>query len=52
MILLSRVYLLYRLPKLKFIDSTSVKNDERKEAQQKGHFMKVVRPADDVSISF
>ncbi|XP_064638009.1 leucine-rich melanocyte differentiation-associated protein-like [Lineus longissimus] len=43
-----RVYLLHRLPKLKFIDSTPVKNDERKEAIQKGHFMKVVRPADDM----
>ncbi|XP_057308704.1 leucine-rich melanocyte differentiation-associated protein-like isoform X2 [Hydractinia symbiolongicarpus] len=37
-----RYYTIYCLPKLKFLDSTPVTADERKEAQRVGAYMKVV----------
>ena len=41
--------MIYKLPKLKFLDSRSVKEDERKEAERVGAFMKVVSPSSDPS---
>ncbi|XP_044742771.1 leucine-rich melanocyte differentiation-associated protein-like isoform X2 [Chrysoperla carnea] len=41
-----RYYVLYKLPKLKFLDSTKVTEEERLEALRRGKFMKVVRPTD------
>ena len=38
----SRYYVIYRLPKLKFLDSTAVQEIERKEARRAGAFMRVV----------
>ena len=37
-----RYYVIHRLPNLKFLDSTAVRDDERKEAKRAGAFMKVV----------
>jgi len=37
-----RYYVIYRLPKLKFLDSTAVQESERKEAKRAGAFMRVV----------
>ena len=39
--------MLYRLPRLKFLDSTPVRADEKVEAMKKGAFLKVVRPQED-----
>ena len=39
-----RCYVLYRMPKLKFLDSTAVRPQERIEALRRGPFLKVVRP--------
>ncbi|GJQ81650.1 hypothetical protein Trydic_g8528 [Trypoxylus dichotomus] len=39
-----RYYVLYHLPKLKFLDSTRVLESERVEAKRRGQLMKVVRP--------
>ena len=44
---LFRYYVLYKLPKLKFLDSRPVKEDERKEAQRVGAYMKIVVPSED-----
>jgi hypothetical protein len=44
-----RLYVLYRLAKLKFLDSTQVKPSERTEAQRQGPYLKVVKPAEDVT---
>jgi hypothetical protein len=41
-----RLYVLYRLPNLKFLDSSIVSEDERKEAKRVGQFMKVVKPSE------
>ena len=38
-----RHYVLFKLPKLKFLDSSPVKQDELNTAKQKGAFMKVVK---------
>ena len=43
---LSRLYVLHRLPNLKFLDSTEVSEEEQKEAKRVGQFMKVVKPSD------
>ena len=42
----SRLYVLHRLPNLKFLDSTEVSEEEQKEAKRVGQFMKVVKPSD------
>ncbi|PSN34291.1 Leucine-rich repeat-containing protein, partial [Blattella germanica] len=39
-----RYYVLHHLPRLKFLDSRPVTSTERKEAQQRGMYMKIVRP--------
>ncbi|KAK3722066.1 hypothetical protein QZH41_019821, partial [Actinostola sp. cb2023] len=46
-----RLYVLYKLPKLKFLDSTPVKESEREEAKRIGSFMKVVTPTDSNVVS-
>lgn len=38
-----RNYVLYRLPKLKFLDSSPVKSNELAEAKRVGPFMKVIK---------
>jgi len=40
-----RYYVLYRLPSLKFLDSTPVTEPERKEAKRIGQYMVVVKPS-------
>uniref|UniRef100_A0A1B6DTB8 U2A'/phosphoprotein 32 family A C-terminal domain-containing protein n=1 Tax=Clastoptera arizonana TaxID=38151 RepID=A0A1B6DTB8_9HEMI len=40
-----RYYVIYRLPNLQFLDSRPVCNEERKEAAQKGKYMKIIRPS-------
>ncbi|EFC43643.1 predicted protein [Naegleria gruberi] len=39
-----RLYVLYRMPNLKFLDSRQVTDEERKEAARRGKFCKVVTP--------
>lgn len=39
-----RFYVLHHIPGLKFLDSRHVSPEEHQEAQQRGRFMKVVRP--------
>ncbi|KAJ9577996.1 hypothetical protein L9F63_025142, partial [Diploptera punctata] len=39
-----KYYVLYHLPRLKFLDSRPVAAEERNEAQHRGKFMKIVRP--------
>lgn len=43
-----RYYVLYKLPKLTFLDSRPVSAVERSEARRKGEFTKVVRPTSTV----
>jgi len=43
-----RIFVLYNLPKLKFLDSTPVKMTERTEAQRRGCFLRVARPPSDL----
>jgi hypothetical protein len=40
-----RLYVIYRLPKLQFLDSSPVSLNERKEASQKGQYLAPRRPA-------
>lgn len=42
-----RYYVIYRLPKLTFLDSRPVKRDERLEAQRVGAHMKIMAPSDE-----
>ena len=42
-----RFFVLYMLPRLRFLDSRSVRAEERAEAARVGQFMRVVRPRDD-----
>ncbi|KAI0212300.1 Leucine-rich melanocyte differentiation-associated protein [Lamellibrachia satsuma] len=42
-----RIFVIYNLPKLKFLDSTPVKTTERTEAQRRGCFLRVARPPSD-----
>ncbi|XP_076461091.1 leucine-rich melanocyte differentiation-associated protein-like isoform X2 [Babylonia areolata] len=42
-----RYYVLFHLPKLKFLDSSMVQLSELTEARQRGQFMQVVRPTVD-----
>lgn len=46
--MLCRYYVLYKLPKLTFLDSRPVTAMERNEAKRKGEFTKVVRPTSNV----
>lgn len=39
-----RYYILHHLPKLKFLDSSKVKEVERQEAKKRGYYMKILRP--------
>eukprot|EP00753_Platysulcus_tardus_P022645 PLAT9853.1.p1 GENE.PLAT9853.1~~PLAT9853.1.p1 ORF type:complete len:234 (-),score=75.90 PLAT9853.1:56-757(-) len=39
-----RYYILYRIPKLKFLDSAPVSAEEREEASRRGEFLAVRRP--------
>lgn len=39
-----RYSVIYKFPKLKFLDSTKVSDKERAEAQRVGHLLKVSRP--------
>ncbi|XP_069691555.1 leucine-rich melanocyte differentiation-associated protein isoform X2 [Periplaneta americana] len=39
-----RFYVLHHLPRLKFLDSRRVTSDERKIAEHRGKFMKIIRP--------
>ena len=48
--LLSRLYVVFRCPTLKFLDSRIVSEEERKEAKRVGQFMKVVKPSQEVSV--
>ena len=41
-----RLYVLYRLPSLCFLDSSPVSAEECKEAKRVGQFMRVVKPSD------
>ena len=41
-----RYYVIYRLPNIRFLDSSQVKMAEKKEALMRGPFLKVIRPAD------
>ena len=43
-----RHYVLYRIPRLKFLDSSPVKTADLEEAKRVGPFMKMVRGSDDV----
>lgn len=43
-----RFYVLYKLPKLTFLDSRTVSVMERSEARRKGEFTKVVKPTSNV----
>lgn len=45
-----RLYVLYKLPQLKFLDSTAFKDYDRVEAQQKGPYLSVVRVSDDAFV--
>ncbi|KAK3609641.1 hypothetical protein CHS0354_028845 [Potamilus streckersoni] len=42
-----RYYVLYRLPSLKFLDSTTVSKEELAEAKRTGSFMRVVRATEE-----
>lgn len=46
-----RYYVLFRLPRLKFLDSSAVKQEELTVAKQKGAFMKVIKVEDDQLIT-
>ena len=39
-----RYKVIYKIPRLKFLDSSKVTEAERKEAQRVGHLLKVARP--------
>ncbi|KAL8565433.1 hypothetical protein ACOMHN_049410 [Nucella lapillus] len=43
-----RYFVLFQLPKLKFLDSSVVRQCERMEAKRRGQFMQVVRPQQDM----
>jgi len=46
-----RYYVLYRLPNLTFLDSRTVKKEEKDEAQRVGAYMKIVAPSSDELVS-
>ncbi|XP_029465378.1 leucine-rich melanocyte differentiation-associated protein [Rhinatrema bivittatum] len=46
-----RYFVLYKLPNLKFLDTRKVTRREHEEALEKGAFMKVVKPIDDMESS-
>jgi len=39
-----RLYAIYKLPKLKFLDSAAIKDTERKEAERVGQHLEIARP--------
>ncbi|KAL0268908.1 UNVERIFIED_CONTAM: hypothetical protein PYX00_010689 [Menopon gallinae] len=39
-----RYYVINRLPRLQFLDSTPVTTEEKEEAQRRGHLMRIVKP--------
>ena len=45
-----RLYVLYKLPQLKFLDSSAFKDSDRVEARQKGPYLGIVRIADDTVV--
>lgn len=45
--LISRYFVLHKLPNLKFLDTRRVTQWERSEAEARGAFMKVVKPKND-----
>jgi len=45
-----RLYVLYKLPQLKFLDSSAFRDSDRIEAEQKGLYLGVVRGTDDDSL--
>jgi hypothetical protein len=47
-----RRYVIHKLPNLKFLDSTKVKNDERKDAIERGKYFKTIRLNHDLVILF
>ncbi|XP_028405159.1 leucine-rich melanocyte differentiation-associated protein-like [Dendronephthya gigantea] len=42
-----RYFVLYKLPKLKFLDSKQVSSKERQEGQKRGAFLKVIAPGEE-----
>jgi len=42
-----RLYILYNLPKLKFLDFSPFKESDRQDAAKKGPYLKVARPSDE-----
>jgi len=46
--LLARLFVLYNLPTLEFLDFTAISDKERQEAAVRGAFLHVVRPADEI----
>jgi len=44
------LYVLYKLPQLKFLDSSAFSDTDRLEAQQRGPYLGVVRVADDAFV--
>jgi hypothetical protein len=45
-----RLYVSYKLPQLRFLDSTALKDSERAESRQKGPYLGVVRLPEDVAL--
>ena len=45
-----RLYVLYKLPQLKFLDSSAFKDSDRIEARQKGPYLGIVRIADAAAV--
>ena len=43
-----RLYVLYNLPSLEFLDFTAISDTERRAASLKGSFLHVVRPRDEI----
>jgi len=44
----SRLFVLYNLPTLDFLDFTAISDNERREACLRGAFLYVVRPEDEL----
>ncbi|KAH9396526.1 hypothetical protein TYRP_019548, partial [Tyrophagus putrescentiae] len=38
-----RSYVVHRIPTLRFLDSTAIRGNEREEAQQRGHYYRLIR---------
>lgn len=46
-----RYYVIFKLPHLKFLDSRPVSEEEKKEAQKRGSYMRVAKPLSDLEDS-